>query len=600
MKKFNTSPSLPPSNFSLSSSILKTGFSLVFFCAFLTMNANIFAQGTKKNTGSETNISLEKQERKEINSKAKYYWNKHFSLRLSATYANLFDNVGFSRGFLVNFVWEDSWKWFSIVIDADYYHKYLKYNFTAKQKDTLVGSIECSIPGNLDCPIHPSFFQDGILHYRVDSTLVIFREAYFRFDLSKKVSLRVGTHTITWGKLDYLSPINALFPLRFSGGANIDPSRYTWPQSGAILSAFFSDQVELRLYYLPRLNLDPTIPIISRSINSLDGPIYAARLNVFLPKTLVSFSYLSTLDYISTDQRDTFVVEQASLGDDQSSEQNLYFYQYIGDLVPRNNYFAFELSTSFHKWRWQLEYRYNGYETNLTRAPKIIRFGNGGERTRLSIASPVEGALRYTYNFLEEELRSLQETCVNEGNRGTILSANQGPGYELLLRAFCEDRGGKIIAGGNRHVMGTSFVREAKESSVGFGFILILDRPGKKARILASLLADLNEQENSTPPEAEYNFFFQPDYIFIPFLHFNHKINSYKNQGIGFGLGYTGLGFSASLYYAFEAAENFAAAFSYEYTQILGGSSGGLFTNLIYDITQSNFSGLRISLSYTL
>ena len=523
------------------------------------------------------------------------------------------NNSGYSYLGIANISWQDQWNWFGLVLDVDLYHYDSVYKLKAKsnQKQACreINSQE------LDCDFTESSsrtdFKDGVLNYSNKLQRGVFNEAYILFKHKDIFSLKVGQFSILWGQIYYLSPVNALFPLRFTRDLS-NPAHFSWPQQGIVSNILLSDKVELELMYLDRIQFDPLITLQIQEDSFLEThkqKTYAVRLLTYLSSAQFIFTYHKGIHSIQTQDRDSFVIEKDSEGIDQ-----IFLYDYDYNKLLRVESWIFEIVVPFGKWEWKLELLYQLLPHNF--ANSVQKTGLPDFLTRLPGKRQNTGSNAYDLYGTDQD-EELYEQIYAHFYSNAIDPNNPLPGNpsldefkrdislcrvfeeglinlnnldrresDLLIKILCENDGLTNYYFPT-YTIGTAFTRYTSRMFLSVGLLLqfrIEDALGKK---LLDLSYKILEEED------DY-LFVEREYAFAPFIFMNYSLDDAKRHAIGFSMAVIPIGIGFSTYYSININERVHLSFSTELIYLLPDT---LITDTAlsdYIILQNTIYGLRI------
>ena len=470
------------------------------FVFFFSVNLSQAIEILEEDERQETQIKSEakKQEKK-------YYWDKHASFSLVTHASAYLNNSGYSYLALANISWKDQWNWFGLVLDLDLYHYHSLYQLKAE----LDQQQECRGAGlDVNCILNDlpptADFKNGIISYSNKLQREVFNEAYILFKHKDIFSLKVGQFSILWGQIYYLSPVNALFPLRFTRDLS-NPAHFSWPQQGIVSNIWLSDKVELELMYLDSIQFDPLITLQIQEGSFLETQkqkTYAVRLLTYLNSAQFIFTYHRGTHSIQTQDRDRYDIEEDANGVEQIIQYN---YKYNKLLTVES--WIFEIVVPFGKWEWKLELLYQLLPHNLAgfdrKSPLPALFnlnptrGNRGHPDNTydlydtDQDDEIYEAVYYSLfsNAGPDPENPIQRDCVDDGTCDPIpnlselkrdfslcrileerLFNTEIRGAELLLESLCNN-GGLTNYYFPTYTIGTAFTRYTSRMFFSVGFV---------------------------------------------------------------------------------------------------------------------------------
>ena len=175
------------------------------------------------------------------------YWDRHFTAAFNASYTTAFDGRSSRAYASARIGWKDKWKWISLNAEALLYHRNYIYELElsgeeSKDLNNRITAIkaECEdIGSNSDCTTSLSdtatesrrmqlairltnLSQDSSrrqertkFNLTVIDTNILPIEANVRLDIGDSLQILGGYHTVVWGQLDFLSPVDFFITLTY-------------------------------------------------------------------------------------------------------------------------------------------------------------------------------------------------------------------------------------------------------------------------------------------------------------------------------------------------------------------------------------------------
>ena len=552
------------------------GLCLFFLLPVLTLSAQDIIEPESEKTDQELSSSS--------------YWDQHFRARIGSSYAHGLDGRSYRVYSYSSLAWKDQFGDFYFNIEGLAFRRDYKYSLELNPDDNkdLVQDIQaldnrinmitsgkvrnandvCS--SILSGPNAQVSRLKGLCkryeerQRRLKFNLVlqdnafIFPEANVKYAAGDLAEILLGYHTIVWGQLDFLSPVDFILPFRLgSTGLGITKADNRNPQLMALLSLFPQPWFEVQAYFFPELGIDnaflDNIQQESgqnnseyREIKQLDIPKgkdayrYALRTLFYLDD--ITFGFIYYRGYFQFDAQDNLTLSQ-------STEAGKPVYRMQGN--PELNAIqtiGFESAYPVGKWVWKLD---------------AIHF---------SIAEDLEFDVeKYNDQLLgylpRDEFFNKRTDYVN-----WVLNENNGK-FQITNSLSIATLG--VDAELDRWVL-----------NLGVLFFLV-ERSDK----------DEKGNELYTKAEDVEDQFFNSNFFAAPIINTAYYFNDKKKDGIGIAMGFLNSGVGIILYTAKEFYESLYVAVAFEYLIIF---SNGLVDVEGYQLEDPAYPALRFIVDYRL
>ena len=331
------------------------------------------------------------------------YWDKHFIAGLNASYTTDFDNRNIRIYASARLGWKEEWKWISINTEALLHHRNYKYRVGIEttederlEEQVAMVREQCSrLRVGADCATEAS--QENVENDRVRlerqlenllqeietnedrdefkldvaDTNILPIEANIALRIGDTLQLLAGYHTIVWGQLDFLSPVDFLLPSRTSsGGFSLIKAENRNPQLVTLLSFFPLPWIELQGYFFPLLDLDSAlIDSITESADAnregdyrnvakfkmpegKDAFHYAGRLLFYWGAFTLGFTYYHGFFQFGSEEKGKLTVDTTQT-DAEGESVTLYGLEANPTF---SKFHAYGLETSYALGRWVMKF----------------------------------------------------------------------------------------------------------------------------------------------------------------------------------------------------------------------------------------------------
>ena len=366
---------------------------------------------------------------------------------------------------------------------------------------------------------------------RIIDNQIIWQEAYAKFNIGESLQVLVGWHTVIWGQLDFISPIDIILPLQIgaSAGLGLTKSDNRKPQKSLILYYFPVPYIEIQAYLFPELALDSTLLTLikakyqadelidSKDVYAIELPEgrdkyrYAARVLFYLDQFTIGLTYYKAY-YPYTVDENTVLSEQNR----NDAEQTKFYHVEIRPELQSWENFGIELAYPIDEWVWKLEFLYTNLQDNLS---ENIGFYNAQVAEIFEKDTSFDLQTTY-YNFILEQKNG--ELSISE---------------ELYIGGF----GADAQYGPWLFNLGVLFA--------------YLRRSDIDQRAL-----ELNREVN----EEELGYADQ-DFVLAPVINIAHYLDQDKTETVGIAFGFLPVGAGIVLYTTREYFESLQLALSLEY-----------------------------------
>ena len=528
------------------------------------------------------------------------YWDRHFTAALNASYTTAFDGRSYRAYASARIGWKDKWKWISLNAEALLYHRNYLYELElsgdeSKDLNNRIMAIkaECkAIGSNTDCTTSlsdtakesrrmqlairlASLSQDDSrrqertkFNLTVIDTNILPIEANVKLDIGDTLQILGGYHTVVWGQLDFLSPVDFLLPLRISSsGFSLIKAENRNPQLMALVSYFPYPWLELQGYFFPLLDLDPAIvdTVIRttnergeedyRSVTKFETPKgtdafrYAGRLLFYWDLFTIGFTYYYGFFQFGSDVRAKLNVDTTRTNEEGES---IPIYSTQED-PSFQRFHAYGLETSYPIGKWIMKFETSYFSLNTTQELNVEKFNQ-----------QTLGYLLMDNNYASRE-RYIQWILME--NNSNLGFAEHYIFFALGVDANLDDWLLNI---------GLALFVTERSSSADKG-------------------QDLYREAEDPPDE---NVFTRLDVLPAPIINIAYYTDDEKKDAIGIAGGFLNAGFGGVIYFSQEYFEALRLGVSLEYLfffgdQLISSTEG-------YELTNPSYLSIRFLMEYKL
>ena len=514
-------------------------------------------------------------------SSGKSYWDEHFSASIGTSYAYSFDGRSYRAYSYTGLSWKDDFDWIVFNLEGLLARRDYQYVLTLDPKDTKSLDLEIQATQSElnDTAFPPDATRRIVLNDRLTNLeksrkdrqakqrfnlgirddQILLREANVKFKFGDSVQLLVGWHTVVWGQLDVLSPVDFILPLRIgSTGLGITKADNRNPQLMSVLYIFPQPWIEMQAYIFPNLGIDDAFlnniqTRVSnanndyRTVKDLELPSgkdayrYAGRTLFYLDNLTIGFTYYQ--GFLQFDPNEN--LELAS-----STKNGKTIYELSGESeLQLLQAYAFEIAVPQGKWVWKLDASYL----------------KSNEDLKLDVQTYNNQILGY---IAKDELFDKRTAYVN-----WILEKNNGK---------LEVKDGSLIA--------TAGVDANLDKWLfNLGLLMFINPRTAKEKEGFKLYRKAEEQQGNPFGDGEF--------FAAPIINISRYLDKGKRDVLGFSAGFLNTGFGLVLYGSQEYFDSLRVALSFEYLFLF---SNGLVNVEGYELESLAFPAIRFTLDYRL
>lgn len=396
-------------------SFLHLSFSLLFSPLSMT---GLRAQEVKQESKQKVEI-IEEEDGDTESSSALNYWDEHFNASFGSSYAYGLDKRSYRIYSYARLAWKDDFDWVLFNVEGLAFRRDYQYSLelnpddsSALHKDIQALDAEilypigrplmgpptrsaddiCSTPSALPPMASGDLERLGMRRDRlcesrdsrqgrqkfilgIQDNELIWREAHAKFNIGEDLQFLAGWHTIVWGQLDFLSPVDFVLPFRLgSTGLGITKADNRNPQLAGILYYFPAAWLELQAYFFPDLgiesaflnNFEEEVPeskspyVDTRPVELPTGSEryrYAGRILFYLDQLTLGFTYYQGFFQFGSD-------ENLRLSEGTKNSATIYNLRGESTLRPLSS-FGIESAYPVGKWVWKMDSIYLPLTENL-------------------------------------------------------------------------------------------------------------------------------------------------------------------------------------------------------------------------------------------
>ncbi len=348
-------------------------------------------------------MAQEIEEEPETKSKPEFtnYWDEHFRTSLGTSYAYGLDQRSYRAYSYTSLAWTDHFGDFYFNIEALAFRRDYQYSLELSPDDSEeltkdIQALDNRITMTMDTSIrnpdvvcaglspNPVSEQErrltglcddrrerqGRLNFNLNlqDNALLWPEANIKYKIGDIAELLAGYHTIVWGQLDFLSPVDFILPLRLgSTGLGISKADNRNPQLMSLLSIFPKPWLEVQAYFFPDLGIDNAFIDNIRQESEDNQSDYRNVARLELPKGQDQFRYaLRTLFYLDEitfgliyyrgffqfDAKSNLILSETR--DASAPTKQIYRIDGKPELPPIEA-FGFESALPTGKWIWKLD-----------------------------------------------------------------------------------------------------------------------------------------------------------------------------------------------------------------------------------------------------
>ena len=574
------------------------------FCLFLSFSIFFPFWGDLKAQSEEERLEIIDEEEEESRSTGITYWDEHFDASFGFSYAYGLDGRSHRAYSYARLGWKDDFDWVQFHVEALVFRRDYQYSLELNPDDSSALGKElqaldteiqfptmrppmsppnrslddiCSSPSPL--PLMPSEGlrdldkkRKGLCESRerrkerleytlqiVDDAL-LWREAHAKFSIGDEVQFLAGWHTIVWGQLDFLSPVDFILPFRLgSTGLGISKADNRNPQLSAILYYFPTSWMEIQAYFFPKLGIDNAfLDNIENESTAEAGSPYVDTEAIALPRGSEAYRYAGrflfyldnfTLGFVYYHGFFQFGVdENLKLGQDTKNGETIYRLEGKNKLSPLRA-FGIESAYPLGKWVWKLDTIYLPLKESLSF--DVERYNN-----------QILGYLSEDEFF--DKRRAYVDWILKENNGSLEISDNvivSALGVDADLDSWLLN-------------LGVLFFYTGRSSSEKRGYRLYLEAE-----------------------DTEDGPFDDSEVFAAPIVNVAYYLNQDKKNAVGAAAGFLNTGFGLILYTAQEYFESLRLAISFEYLVLF---SNGLVDVEGYQLDNPAYPAIRFIFDYQL
>ncbi len=531
------------------------------------------------------------------------YWHRHFSLRLGTSYSGSLNDSGYRAYSFTNLTWQHELDWIAFNFNGELYRRDYQYLLIIddEERANLESELQTAqVTGNIEREKElEQELMDLENNEEIRLTLIenrsLLREANVKLKLSDYLEISGGIHTIVWGQIDLVSPVDFYLPLRFDGGElNFNKTNNRLPQLSGILSIFPFRQVEIIGYYFPRVSLDSsnrrffeqprdglneeTYQIENEFLYPDEDPDqeeaqYAGRLLLYLNWATIGFTYYRGWEQFFEDKNRMLVQRPHSSGEGyifadpaRSTEPvktDPNYQVYFVEDTPRLrkiDVYGFEIAIPTGQWSWKMDLSYS-------EGKEIIDIFNIGTFNNVKALQDDGREVLFGFPLSEEEYRAQKaiiDWAKNENNNSLDVITTQtfiGIGVDADLEHWL----------------------------INLGLFYNYNRPKSKkderGLELHERLEDIQLVEDEPVVPA------------VPFFNIGRYLSQDKKDIIGLAGGFFGFGAGAMIYFGQEYFEALQLGISLEFLFLFSSNEveeavGG------YELRDEVYPALRLLLAY--
>ena len=291
----------------------------------------VTSEKEKATSAEEEPEIIEESDSNEKEEKGLNYWDEHFRAILGFSHSFIFRGESYRSYAFAGLNWQHKFRYVNFTVELLFFRRDYQYllQLAPTDRELLDRKILILERRLADTEYPPTQDERGRFVNRLtqlqrqkatqedQTTLVLglennnllIPEANIKFKFQDKFELLLGYHTVVWGQLDFLSPVDFLLPFRIgSSGLGFSKAELRNPQLTALLAIFPVKWLELQFYFFPLLDLDSAIVSLYdtaivqarseyvRAENfdfprGVDAFRYAARVLFYLERLTLGFTY---------------------------------------------------------------------------------------------------------------------------------------------------------------------------------------------------------------------------------------------------------------------------------------------------------------------
>ena len=300
---------------------------------------------------SEQKVEIIEEEDSRADSSPGNYWDEHFNASLGTSYAYGLDERSHRAYSHARLAWKDNFDWIIFNIEVLVFNRDYRYSLELNPDDSkaLSKAIQaldaeilyptssppmgppnrsaediCNSPSTLGtmpsdelsalarrrtklCQNRNSRQERQKFTLDLEDSALLWREANVKLNIGDKLQFLVGWHTIVWGQLDFLSPVDFVLPFRLgSTGLGISKADNRNPQLAGILYYFPVSWLEIQAYFFPELGIENAfLDNLEQESGPEDESPYVDTKPVKLPSGSEAYRYAGRI---------LFYLDQLTLG----------------------------------------------------------------------------------------------------------------------------------------------------------------------------------------------------------------------------------------------------------------------------------------------
>ena len=343
-------------------------------------------------------------EESDENTFSKDYWDKTFKAGIGSAYAYGLDGRSSRAYSYARLNWSDDFDWIRFAFEGLFYKRDFRYVLTLNAKenanlDDEIIATRVEHDGRMVMQNFPTTqeacdnklentnsdrqqqLKDRLeqfcrqrnqqnneqrINLQIENSEFLWREANATVQLKDNLELLVGWHTIVWGQLDFLSPVDFILPFRLgSTGLGLTKADNRNPQKTAILYYFPTTWIEFQAYFFPDLGIDQAFLDNIEQENETrnedykniaptdipkgkDAYRYASRILFYLDDLILGFVYYRGFFQFDADENKTLI--------ETTNDQNKTIYRIDGNpKLQTINAWGFESALARKKWTWKMD-----------------------------------------------------------------------------------------------------------------------------------------------------------------------------------------------------------------------------------------------------
>ena len=576
--------------------------SLLFSPSFLLTKKGLQAQEDRSESSAENKQKIEIIDEEDSSSEGSskiYYWDEHFSASFGFSYAYGFDERSYRAYSYVRLSWKDDFGWVIFNVEGLAFRRDYRYSLELNPDDSLaldkdIQALDAEIQypdskpptaalersteeicnslfgmpssGDLEQRRHElcesKDFRTGRQKFTlaIQDSALLWREAHAKFNIGEDLQVLAGWHTIVWGQLDFLSPVDFILPFRLgSTGLGISKADNRNPQLTGILYYFPTAWLEIQAYFFPDLGIDSAFldnleqedfaekgsPYVdTRPVELPKGSEsyrYAGRVLLYLDQLILGFTYYHGFFQFGVD-------ENLRLSEEEKNGETIYILRGQSELRSLRA-FGIESAYPLGKWIWKMDTIYLPLTENLG----------------LNVEDYNNQVLGY---LAKDEFFDKKKNYI-----------------DWILK----DNGGRLELSDDVIVSTIGVDADLDRWLLNLGMLFFVTQRSSSERRGYRLYEEAEDLEE--PPFGSEEFFA------APIINVAYYLSEQKKDAVGLAAGFLNTGAGLILYTAREYFESLRAALSFEYLILF---SSGLVDVEGYQLENPAYPALRFIVDYQL